>query len=560
MSASYDPEEVQTRVQRIFRYLQELHRVRTPPAVQIRDRAWRLRLEELPESPHLTRGYARPGDPGSERGVGPGDFVIRVGRPKETECPEPSVVIKNWLKKGWDAVDADPESIVKNRRGSDSVESFDDSDDRVTALGDFLDAKKAWVQEERSSIEALAVFSELFELHVRLQRESEKYQLFLGDGILVLDHEAGPVEHPVLIQRVELRFDAGVPEFTILDSQDNPEAYLPLLRHVGLDGDAIRTVTEALASAHAHPLGGVPTSEFLRDIVQRFWTNGQFFENALEAETASGPRLYRQPQLYLGNRNYGFVENISRYLEVLPQLEEIPESLHRIVGIDTGRSDERTGDEPPIDLLLTNHANAEQEQVIRRLEETGAVIVQGPPGTGKSHTIANLIGHLLAQDKSILVTSHASKALRVVRDKLAKPLQSLCVSLLESDEESSRQLEESISGIVNYLASTSDKKLTREIERLTENRARLKQEREDLRARLFEAVKGEYEALEFLGQGVTPSDAARKLGELRGTADWIPGPLPEGAASPLSASELEELYATNRTLRREDEKLLDSRM
>ncbi|NRA04392.1 MAG: AAA family ATPase [Myxococcales bacterium] len=561
MSASQPTKIVRTRVERIFRYLQELHRVRTPPVVRLAERPWRLRLDELPESPQLVRGYARPGDPGSEREVGPGAFVIRVGRPPETDCPEPSVVIKNWLRKGWDAVDADPESIArKTRKSNDGVESFDDSEDRVAALADFLDAKNAWVLEERSSIEALGVFSELFELHVRLQRESEKYQLFLADGILVLDHEAGQVVHPVLIQRVELRFDAGIPEFTILDSHDSPEAYLPLLRHVGLDGDAIQATADALAQAHAHPLGGASTSEFLKDLIQRHWTNGQYFENALEAENASGTRLYRQPQLYLGNRNYGLVENISRYLATIPELEEIPESLHRIVGVDTGRSEERSDDAPPIDLLLTNHANTEQEQVIRRLAETGAVIVQGPPGTGKSHTIANLIGHLLAQDKSILVTSHASKALRVVRDKLAPPLRSLCVSLLESDEESSRQLEESISGIVNYLASTSDKKLTREIERLAESREKLRQEREGLRTRLFEAVKAEYEPLEFLGQAVSPSEAARKLGELRGSADWIPGPLAEDAAPPLSVSELEELYATNGSLTPEDERLLDSRM
>ena len=561
MSASHDSNTVRTRVQRIFRYLQELHRVRTPPVVRLEDRAWRLRLDELPESPQLVRGYARPGDPGSERHVGPGEFVIRVGRPHESDCPEPSVVIKNWLKRGWDAVDADPDSLVrKTRKGSEGSESFDDSEDRVSALADFVDAKNAWILEERSSIDALAVFSDLFELHVRLQRESEKYQLFLADGILVHDHEAGPVDHPVLIQRAELRFDAGIPEFTILDSHDSPEAYLPLLRHVGLDGEAIQAADEALAEAHAHPLGGASTSEFLKGFVQRNWTNGQFFENALEAENASGTRLYRQPQLYLGNRNYGLVENISRYLAAIPELEEIPESLHRVVGIDTGRSDERTDDAPPIDLLLTNHANTEQEQVIRRLEETGAVIVQGPPGTGKSHTIANLIGHLLAQDKSILVTSHASKALRVVRDKLAPPLQSLCVSLLESDEESSRQLEESITGIVNYLATTSDKRLTREIERLGESREKLRQEREGLRTGLFEAVKGEYEPLEFLGQGVSPSEAARKLGELRGSADWIPGPLGEDAEPPLSAAALAELYATNLSLTPEDEELLDSRM
>ncbi len=42
------------------------------------------------------------------------------------------------------------------------------------------------------------------------------------------------------------------------------------------------------------------------------------------------------------------------------------------------------------------------------------MLVQGPPGTGKTHTIANLIGHLLAQGKSVLVTSEKPKALLVM--------------------------------------------------------------------------------------------------------------------------------------------------
>ena len=59
-------------------------------------------------------------------------------------------------------------------------------------------------------------------------------------------------------------------------------------------------------------------------------------------------------------------------------------------------------------ILLSKEANAEQLVIAQRLEQHGAVLVQGPPGTGKTHTIANLIGHLLAQGKSILVTSHTS--------------------------------------------------------------------------------------------------------------------------------------------------------
>jgi hypothetical protein len=94
MSESHDLRTARERVQRVFRYLQEMHCVRTPPVVQLDDREWRLKLEDLPESPHIRRGYEpsveSPSSPESDPTGGP--FVIKVGRPKETECPEPSVV------------------------------------------------------------------------------------------------------------------------------------------------------------------------------------------------------------------------------------------------------------------------------------------------------------------------------------------------------------------------------------------------------------------------------------------------------------------------------------
>ena len=65
------------------------------------------------------------------------------------------------------------------------------------------------------------------------------------------------------------------------------------------------------------------------------------------------------------------------------------------------------------------------------------MLVQGPPGTGKSHTIANLIGHLLARGETILVTGHTTKALRVLRGHIAEPLRPMCVSVLEGDMKAS---------------------------------------------------------------------------------------------------------------------------
>ncbi|MBW2213797.1 MAG: DUF559 domain-containing protein [Deltaproteobacteria bacterium] len=556
---SYDVETAKKRIGQVFRYLAEMHRVRTPPIVCLEDREWCLALDGLPRSAYVQSDYSlgRTGDPQAEDDPR-GGAILKVGRPRESECPEPSVVIKNWLKPGWDLVDADPDAIVKKTLKG---QAFADSVQRVDAFDEWMDRKRLWESSERSVVQALGVFSDLFELRSRFDRESEKYQLFLADGMLVVEQDGRRIEHPILIQRVELLFNPTVPEFYIVETDDNPEAYVPLLRHAALDGNAIQHVTETIADKHCHPLAGEPTSHFLKDFIHRFWTDGEFIEDRDEIPNATGPYIFRQPHLFLGSRNQGLGENIERYLEALPSFRELPESLLRIVGIESGndvsKGDAETGEPAPIDLLLTKPANPEQEQVIQRVEETGAVLVQGPPGTGKSHTIANLIGHFLAQDKSILVTSHASKALRVVRDQLAKPLQPLCVSVLRSDDESNKQLEESISGIINYLASTREKKLTKEIEQITEKRSVLKTQREELWSELLNAVKGEYIYSEVRGEKLSPSAAARKLAEATQEHAWIPAPLADDFELPLTADEVAEIYALNAQISPEEETLLD---
>ena len=76
-------------------------------------------------------------------------------------------------------------------------------------------------------------------------------------------------------------------------------------------------MSDAVAAEHFHPLGGERTSEFLKDLVQRFWSHGQYVESEDEIEAASGPVVFRQPHLLLGNRNQGLAENIDRLLESL---------------------------------------------------------------------------------------------------------------------------------------------------------------------------------------------------------------------------------------------------
>lgn len=59
-----------------------------------------------------------------------------------------------------------------------------------------------------------------------------------------------------------------------------------------------------------------------------------------------------------------------------------------------------------------------QEDVIRKIENNDFLAVYGPPGTGKSQTIVNLVSHLIANNKTVLVASRMDKAVDVVAERL----------------------------------------------------------------------------------------------------------------------------------------------
>ncbi|HYU14981.1 MAG TPA: AAA domain-containing protein, partial [Candidatus Acidoferrum sp.] len=537
MSSRANIAKARKRIASVFTYLQELHRVRTPPIVDLDRYPWRLRLADVPAGETVEWGVRLAEAAGRTVGATSDEFLLRVGRPDDVPCPEPPDLIRDRLATGWELPAAPARMRTSPAVVAEESDAFQQASLRHTAFERWNAQRETWVKQQAP----LALFLRLYDLWAQFERESEKYQLYFGDGMLLYESDDGPVDHPLLLQRLELRFDPGLPAFTITESADAPILYSPMLRHLAVDGKTLLSLQQEVSRDACDPLAGEPTDRFLRTLVQGLWPGGALLAHRDAAAPGGAPRVYRDPVLYLGRRSQDFAGAIERYLESLPEERELARGLLRVVGIDS--------DEPPapppareVDLLLTRPANAEQQRVIRRLEETGAVIVQGPPGTGKSHTIANLIGHLLAQNKSILVTSHASKALRVVREQVAEPLQSLCVSVLDSDAESAKQLEESITGILNYFASATLPDLEADIARLGGERRVLAEKCERLTARLRAAVACEYGAIELDGEKVATGELVRELAEVSGQHDWLPGPVAQGAVFPFDDEELALLY------------------
>src|SRR5262249_9866944 len=162
------------------------------------------------------------------------------------------------------------------------------------------------------------------------------------------------------------------------------------------------------------------------------------------------------------------------------------------------------------DVLLSKPANPEQIRIAQQLEKHGGVLVQGPPGTGKTHTIGNLIGHLLAQGKSVLVPSHTTKALRMVRHHIVPELRPLCVSVLESDLDSRRQLESAVAAIAERLGSTEAGSLEQQAGALEVERRDLLQQLDQVLRQLAEARSDEYREIIAGDETWAPAEAARK--------------------------------------------------
>ncbi len=469
------------RIGRLFRYLSELQKLKTPPKVQLTGYPWKLLWSEVPLGLDTAdRGEILP--PTEDGEILGDDFVLKVRR---------------------------PEVASENEEG------------------------------ER-------LFDLFLELWSTIERESEKVELTLGDGMVLFNGPNGTVAHPLLLVTLTLEFDAETPEFIVRETDREPYLYTPLLRFCGVEESEISWARSELATAACHPLGGEETENFFCRLQEKLFPTGSYLSAPDGTEKPTKTlRLLRSPMIYLGNRNLGFAQAIEAYIQAIPALEEFPAALLRVVGIDVPKKEVS---DKPFDLLMTMPSNPEQERAAKRLEESSSVLVQGPPGTGKTHTIANLIGHLLAQGKSVLVTSHATKALRVVRDMVIPELRPLCVSVLEQEQESRKQLEAAVKGIVARFTTSDAIELENLADTYQQRRTDLGNRLNETQEKLIAARMGEFVPVYVGDVGTHPARAAKIVAKTAADFDWIPGELSPGAALPLTEEEFNELYGLNREI------------
>src|SRR5213594_1140647 len=208
MSDQPNTQSMRERLTNLFKFLKAYTDLRFPPVRDIAQQPQSLWLNGLPSHPavELFRDVGK-----SEEDIEDSDIVLRLTRPVIAQCPPPPAALAEWLKPGWrelpGTVEIQPTRNVVGRDGRTVIEQFDADARRPSLLRNWQQQREQWVANERPARQSLALFQTVYEWYGVQEREGERMELLVGDGLLQCVPEMGEKFcHQVLLQKLELAF------------------------------------------------------------------------------------------------------------------------------------------------------------------------------------------------------------------------------------------------------------------------------------------------------------------------------------------------------------------
>lgn len=404
------------------------------------------------------------------------------------------------------------------------------------------------------------IYTRLFAIHQEQQRLGEEYELILGIGLFTWQTPTGQrVRRHLVVANAVLEFDSRQGVFSV---HPNPEGANIRIELDMLDIEEQPTRIEesaknVLAEAADDPWNMDCVEGVLKSIVHSIDPAGEYIE-AVEARklpTTTKPTCSLTPAIILRKRSVkGLTETLKRIKERLELDEEVPCEFGDLaeLAINSQREfddHEEQGRSFEGEVYFPKPYNEDQRNIVQKLRHADGVLVQGPPGTGKSHTIANLICHLLATGQRILVTAKTPRALQVLEKLIPEELRPLCINLLGSGAEEKRSLEASVSGIINQNESWNSSKASRELLEQEERIDAMRKEKSEIDRRLRDIRESETKSISIAsGRYVgTAARIAEAVNADKEKYDWFTDEVPLDTTCLISSDELMEAIHVLRT-------------
>jgi very-short-patch-repair endonuclease len=555
-----------TKVRALYEYLLKFSKLRQHPATNL-NLCRKKAIDEFPEDPvNIKISYCDTVSGSEVEDQGEELPLLVIHKPDFEKCPELPPELTGWLANGWNSFCCEATAYscrykssrlpVLGEIGDDAeVEYFDDSPRRQQVFTKWMRKRIDWVNRQKSIDKTRRLFETFYNFHMEMQRDSDNLELVIANGFFESASRAD-VSYPVLSKKVKTKFSARKSEIYVYDGDSQPELYTDAFEVFDeMHLEHLSDLNDKLAIQSFHPLDRNETPVFLKEVINTLTPHGFYNDSAPSSGWKATYKYvcYWKPVYVLRARQDGSIRVIEKIVENINQTGYVPPHIAEIV--EPGKVEEEAPQDEETfveklasiggesaEILLAKEANREQLDIAKRIERNNAVVVQGPPGTGKTHTIANLLGHFLAQGKSVLVTSFTTKALKVLKKKVPEKIQPLCVSVIDDDK---AEMMRSVNGITDWMARITSTKLRDQMTSFDEIRRDILRELGELRNKLFSIRHQECQIISYCGESLSPSAAAKFVADNESKLNYIPGEVAVGHALPLTIDELTVLYRTN---------------
>lgn len=454
-----------------------------------------------------------------------------------------------WIEGDWGdyrgVIEINEKTIIEDGKNGSS-EIIDISPEIEEKINIELEKRNLWVEEQLIIEEVRNFFDTLYIKYLELNKETETLELLIGNGIVRIKERN--IYYPVLLKKIKIDFNAKDNILILSDSHSNesfsPFLYTNFLNEINdIHLENIFELEKEIKERNLHPLNRKETSDFFKKFIHSLTNKGRFIENGNIEDLKEDGDIFIEdnPLIFIRKKETGIVNAIGSIIDKIEKNGEIPAHLYELVGVMNEGENENVEQKKNFkeeEILFVKDANSEQINIARQIERNNAVVVQGPPGTGKTHTIANLLGHFLAQGKNVLVTSQTKKALRVLKEKIPEDIQGLCISILNDDNSDMRKSVETIS---EKLGNFTSEKLGKEVEELEKIRIEEYSNLENINNQMCAIRYKESNSINFNGETFSIQEIGEYLRENSEISEKIPGKISELIACPITNDEFKFL-------------------
>ncbi len=409
-----------------------------------------------------------------------------------------------------------------------------------------------WSEQHEKWTKIHQVYSILFTIHQEQLRLCEEYELVLGIGLLTWQTSSNQrVRRHLVVAKALLEFEARLGKFTIRPNPDG-DNLCPELDMLDIEEQPVQaeeTARESLKNAADDPWNKDCVEGVLKALVHSISPQGEYNERLerKKAEFTEKPLVEFAPALILRKRSVkGLTDILKSIKERIKNGGDIPPEfgdLAEITGKDSpDPSQEAFGQSSQIasEIYFPKPSNEEQRRIVEKIQRSTGVLVQGPPGTGKSHTIANLICHLLATGQRTLITAKTPRALQVLERLLPEELRPLCINLLGSGLEEKRSMEASVNAVLRKNEEWNEINAQIQIKENEQRLCQLKEEKAKIDRRL-RAIREAETHSNTVANGTysgTAAQIAQAIEKNRKKYDWFADIVPFETIYPFTDTNL----------------------